>query len=739
MSRAFVLCVAAGLVAVGCAKPAVVEPAQDGGPVDAGHISFLDAGTPPDGGPEPLPLPRGDLSGRACDPMVARPDGGAPFCGLPFPSSVYLVDDATSPTGRRVHFLTPTLPAVGALHLDPTAWQDSDGFSPGQAPTTYLHNAATTGLPTQDTIASSLDLALSPTLLLEDPSPVDPLAAPTPVPHFTELDANGQAGVDQALMIRPAVRLKDNMRYIVAIRHVKDRQTGADVAVNPLFAALRDGTDNSDGSVLHRRNLYLNILAKLKLAGVETSDLQIAWDYQTASKENNTQQLVTMRDRAFAALPVSGPEFTITASTDNPDSYTGRRIFGKVRVPLFLDSATISPSNTDVTTGFTLQKDEAGLPKLNGTGDFDFIVNIPKSVYNDTIGAPTVIQSHGFFSDRSEGQHPYVSTYDYLLKLANDHKYVTVAVDLIGWRRPEDYSLHNYPWDYQFNFPNGDPNTEDDFTKMPNFLGAKAGLFRGAIDRGTQGILNELVAVKMMETSLANDDHMKAADGHSFVDPTRSFYRGDSQGGLLGVTFMALSQSVTRAYLGEAGIPFNLIANRCKDFTAFIGGLQLNFQSAIDQQIVLGLMQMFWDRMEGNGFAPYVTSNTFPNTPPHQLLLASALNDFQVTPLSTHLLARSVGAKNIQPTVRTVFGIEPVAGPYSGSGLIEFDFNTLLQPGVAVPSTNTPPVGDPAYDPHYKIRQLVAAESAQDTFFSTGTIVNTCTTSGQPSSCTYPP
>jgi hypothetical protein len=738
MRGSLALLLSVGL-AFGCSKPAAV--ASDAGPADVGHITFADAGVemdagPEDAGPEPLPPARGTLGSRPCDPMVTKADGG-PFCGLPFPSSVYLIDDPNTVTGRRVSFPMSALPAVGATHLDPAAWADSDGFSPGHAAMTYLPRAAATGLPGQNNIALSIDAAHSPTLLLEDPSPVDPTVVPTLVPHFTELDANGQPGLDQALMIHPAIRLKDNMRYIVAIRHVKDSVTGADVAPNPLFVALRDGTDNSDGTVLARRNLYLNILAKLKLAGIDTTDLQIAWDYQTASRENNTQQLVTMRDLAFAALPANGPLFTIVGSTDNPDYLTGRRIFGKVTVPLFLDSGTVSSQASNVTTGFTLQTDEHGLPKQNGTADFDFVVNVPKSVFNDTAPAPIVIQGHGFYSDRTEGQDAYASAYDYLLRLANDHKYVTVAVDLIGWRSPQAYT--QFPYDYQSTFPSGDPNPEDDSVKMPYLLGAKATAFRGIIDRTTQAIINELVAVRMMETSLSNDASLKGSDGHKFVDTTKSYYRGDSLGGLLGVTFMALSQTTTRGYLGEPGIPFGLIANRCKDFNQFILGLGLSFPSAVDQQIVVQLLQMYWDRVEGNGFAPYVTANPLPNTPLHSVLIADAMNDFQVTPLAAHILARTVGAKNLKPTVRSVFGLDAVDGPVTGTAMLEFNFNTLDEPGVAVPDTNTPPVGDPTYDPHYKVRQLVSSETAADTFFRTGTAVNPCTTSGAPSACTIPP
>jgi hypothetical protein len=705
--------------------------------------------------------PVGNLGGKDCDPMVPQQ------CGFPFPSSVYLSSDSSTSSGRRVTFGAGTLPPLNGTPADPTSFQDMDGFSAGQAPMTFLPGAVATGLPTQadDLLASGMPLSLqvgsSPTLLLEDPKPEDTSVAPTPVLHFAELDVNGQAGIDQALMIRPLVRLKDNTRYIVAIRHVQDN-TGAVIPPSDVFKALRDGSSSSDSTVASRRDLYTNILAKLKAAGVSTSDLQIAWDYYTASKESNTSQLVSMRDQALAALPASGPTFSILYSSDNPDAVTGRRIFGTVHVPLFLDHGAIaidaSTTSIDTKTGFTLQRDSSGKPTMNGFADYDFIVNVPKSVFQDTVGAPTLIQGHGLFSDRSEGLDANsISSsgpgYGFTLQLANDHKYVTITLDLIGWRQVPDSTpskdYQGYPADWATAYPNGDPNQEDDKEKALGILNEDIGAFRGMVDRGTQGIVNELVAVKMMETSLAADSHMKAADGHSFIDTTQSYYRGDSQGGILGATFMALSQTCKRGYLGEAGMPYNLLLMRSEDFAQFLQLLQLNYMSAMNVQIIGALVQMFWDRLEPNGFAPYITSSDpnglLPNTPSHNVLINDGVGDFQVTPLGSHLLARTVGAEALIPALRPIYGISPASSAsFMGNGILEYDFGVATTAGVTIPTTDQPPScnnnGDDCsgrVDPHDKIRVLTATESETDTFLKTGNAQSYCTSGGEPSTCVF--
>src|SRR5262249_53785402 len=150
----------------------------------------------------------------------------------------------------------------------------------------------------------------------------------TLVPHFSELDMSAASSDDdRALMIRPVVRIKDGTRYIVAIRHVVDAG-GKEIAPSPAFQALRDGTDSDEVSVDRRRALYDDIFGKLEAAGISRKDLQIAWDYTTSSRENNTDWMLKMRDEALAAVEPDGPAYTIDKIEDDPNPFIHRRITG---------------------------------------------------------------------------------------------------------------------------------------------------------------------------------------------------------------------------------------------------------------------------------------------------------------------------------------------------------------------------------------------------------------------------
>ena len=55
------------------------------------------------------------------------------------------------------------------------------------------------------------------------------------------------------------------------------------------------------------------------------------------------------------------------------------------------------------------------------------------------------------------------------------------------------------------------------------------------VDRQHQGVINSLLAMRMMRGGFAKDP-VSFVDGNPTIDPTQRFYRGDSQGGIFGAT-----------------------------------------------------------------------------------------------------------------------------------------------------------------------------------------------------------
>jgi hypothetical protein len=247
---------------------------------------------------------------------------------------------------------------------------------------------------------------------------------------------------------------------------------------------------------------------------------------------------------------------------------------------------------------------------------------------------------------------------------------------------------------------------------------------RAFVDRQHQGHVNQLLAMRMMIGRVARDGVRDGAGklllDPSWIDPGVRAYRGDSQGGIMGSVYMAISTDVTRGLLAEGGFPYNLLLNRSVDWPVFGSVLASSYANALDRQLMLGLIQMAWDRTEPSGYAPYITRDALPGTPEHQVLLHAALGDHQVTTLGTHILARSVGAKNLrsndpaQPLLRDVWGVESVAAPVEGSALVEYDFALEKEPLANIPATD-------GCDPHGRVRRLTPSYQQQDAFFRSGT------------------
>ncbi len=597
----------------------------------------------------------------ACDPIVPW------HCGFPFPSNTALVDDPTTPTKKRVAFKTEVLPKHKGIPTDPAPWADHDGFSPTGHILTLLPYATTTGLPTQDTIDKSLTKD-SPTIVVDT-------STGELVPHFSELDVAGKDPEENTFVIRPVVRLKNATRYVVAIRNVVDPD-GAVIPPSPAFAALRDGTASSEPFVEARRALYKEIFATLATAKVPKENLQIAWDFTTASRDNVTSALLHMRDDALATVGDQGPTYVIDEVVDNPNENIVKRLKGRMTVPLYLEKP-FYPTK--------LVRDEKGLPKQNGTAEFEFLVQVPKAA--QTQPCALLQNGHGLLGYKTEGQDGY------LAKMAQKGCFVTVAVDLVGMAN-EDL----------------DPLTE-------TIIGDIGG-FRAMIERQHQGILNSLLAMRMMKGRFVNEPAIQL-NGHSAIDPTRAYYRGDSQGGIFGATYMALSTDVTRGVLGEPGAPYSLLLNRSLDFGPFFLFLRGVYVDSYDLQLTLGLVQMMWDRTEPGGWIPYINGESLPNTPKHDVLLHVAIGDQQVTPLGAHYIARAAKAKNVTPYARKIWGLEEQKAPFTGSAIVEYDFHLP-----EAPKDNTPP--QKGEDPHDLVRALDSAQAQEAKFFKEGIVDQFC-------------
>ncbi len=614
-------------------------------------------------GPEPV-AEEWPLLG--CDPLVPT------YCSAPFPSNVYTVADEATSTGRRVMLAAELLPAdTAGASADPAPWNQLDGFSPGIAISAHFPDV------TQETlVAGNVASATTIARSLEDDSPTVLLDVATGerVPHWVDLDATGDDDAQRLFMIRPAIRLKDASRYIVAIRGLLDA-AGNPIAATDAFAALRDRSDSDDAAIEDRRPLYGDIFGHTTAAGLDRDSMQLAWDFSTSSRENNTGWMVHMRDEAFALIGEDGPSYTITSVDDEWDKegLIAHRVFLDLEVPMYLDQ--VAPLST-------LQFGDDGMPEPTGTAMFEVEILIPTSAA--TTPVRPLQYGHGLLGSKSQIESGHFREF------INDYGYALFGVTFIGF-------------------------AEDDEL----FIGAMLGngsfdQFKQVIDRQQQGMINSLVAMRMMLTTFAQDPTYG-----SLIDNSAGHYLGISQGGIYGPTYMALSTDIQRGTFGVPGMPYNVLLSRSVDFDIFFDIMRASYPDSRDHMMLLNYAQMLWDRIEPTGYAPYLLADTFPGTEPKEVLIRAAVGDHQVTNYGAHIMARSLGIPHLDTGIRDIWGLESQAGPIAGSAYVEYEFGLPADPVV-----NTPQRA--CEDPHGEVRQLDEARQQMDTFFRTGSIENTC-------------
>lgn len=604
-----------------------------------------------------------------CDPLV--PD----YCGYPFPSNVYTVPDTTTATGRRVRFGEEFLRGN-----DSQPWGYSDGFSAGTPILTYLPGAS------GDELGGSANIDQS----LSESSPTIVLDAETGelVPHFAEIDKQARTAEERSTIIRPVVRLRDDARYIVALRSLTN-DDGEVIEASPAFAALRDDTASEDESVEARRVLYEDIFGKLEAKGWARSEIQIAWDFNTASDANNTRWLLHMRDTAFELIGESGPEYTIDSVETSTDegaidpANIAFRIFGTFRVPLFMSSPE---------PGSLLLLDENEMPMINSEtpwADIPFEVLIPHSA--DEEPAPVIEYGHGLFGEKEQIESGHFRSF------MNEYNYVFCGTDLQGMSDPDVNAV------------------------IAALSSGKFSDVQTMWDRLHQGFLNHLILLRMMKTTFAQDETFG-----QYVKADEAYYYGISQGGIMGSVVLGLSSDIERGALGVMGMPYSLLLFRSVDFDQFLTLIRLYYPDRRTNQLLIGMGQMLWDRVEPTGYAHHITENTLPGVNTKEVLTRAAIGDHQVTTLGAHVLARTLGAVHLDSGLQEAgirenpWGLTTVESTASGSFYIEYDFGLPGEPLCNVPPT------DICDDPHEHPRRREAARKQLDEFLRNGTGTNHC-------------
>ena len=581
--------------------------------------------------------PRGD-----CDPVDPS------RCLLPFPSSFFLDDDASAPTGYRVAFGPTSLPVHDDddVQLRPDDWNRKDGFSTLTPILSYLGEVDEAQLPGHTDIGASLADGSLTVLVNADTG--------ERVPHWAELDRTHLEGERHVLVVRPAVILEHDTHYVVGLRGLVDPD-GVLLPAPDGFVALRNGLDSDDHDVLRQRERFESVVfPTLEAAGVDRSELQLAWDFHTVSEENALSEARWVMDDARERRGVDGPAYKIdeVQEHDCSDGGVGRTLWGTFTAPLYVDSEE-SPAR--------FRRDAEGtLQPPSRTKEVEFLARVPCSLLAHPAPSPILQYGHGLLGNKDEAEASYLS------HLIDEEGWVLVATSWDGLR-------------------------DEDVGPILVLFSTDASDFAAIPERSLQGMTQASGLLHLATTGLADDPNL-IVDGVHLIDPNRRYFYGNSLGGIYGAAYVSMEPMLERGAYGVVGTPFSLLLPRSINFDGFRVLLQQEFEDERDLPILLGLFDMLWEPAQAGGWL-HVTDKP--------ALMQVAIGDPQVSTLGAGIMARTLGANTVAPETRPVWGVSEAEPGFSGSALVEWYYPDVAEePAEAVPvDDENNPHGRPRREP----------------------------------------
>ncbi len=607
-----------------------------------------------------------------CDPLQPLD------CAYPWPSNAFMKPDPTTVTGLRLQFAPTTFPRnVSDVHVDPTPHHAFDGYGVGSAALVHFPDLDASNLPDENDVTLSL-AEDAPILWIEVVN-----GEARRIPYWAELDSNETTPEKRALFIHPAVLLHENAREVIGIRNLQTTQ-GEAISPSDAFLSLRDAEAEDDPELSWRVNRFEEVFALLEDEGMPRDELTLAWDFVTASSESLHGEMLAIRDAGFAATGPDGPEFTILEViefTEEEDANIALEINGTFRVPNFTEDYPVEGQMAAV-----LHHDENGVVAQNGWRDAPMWIRIPRSALDGTPQG-LVLYGHGLNGSGTQVRGDHNS------RIANTHNVIFFACDLAGTSTHELGAMVTM------------------LTDMSHF--------RIIPEHVHQGMLDFLLLTRAMRDRFPALEEITSRGIQ--INTSEVFYSGISQGGIYGGTLMALSQDITRGHLGVPGQNYSLLLHRSEDFKPFFELLKVIYPHTRDQALILQAVQTLWDRVDPVSHYRHLEVDPFPNTPPHQVLLASATGDHQVALITNEVTVRSeVGVALLPAYGKEVQEVEATTYPHQGSGLVNYQF------GNSWPAPGNQPPGDAEEDPHDKPRQLDHHSEQMMHFLRTGEIIDVC-------------
>lgn len=606
----------------------------------------------------------------AGEPLPEECEGLDPSsCLLPWPSSRFLVEDETMPTGLRVVIDAAALSrGTRSVLTDPAPWNGWDGFSPSTSMVVRVPGTVGTAFArwVDEEAGTRPD---SPTIVLN-------AETGERIAHFVDVRPDTGAG-STSLLLRPLRLLPESTHVVVAIRALTDG-SGAPIEPFPAFAALRDGSPAPPAIERRRAAFEADVFGPLGGAGIAREDLWLAWDFHTSTGEPARRDLVAMAASALAMTDDLACTVTeVLESSDDPFGIEQphAQIRGTFEVPMFLESED---------EGARLRRAD-GVPIAGPTRTVaKFLAVVPPSVRGSSEPAPLVVHGHGLRTARWEVREPWS------VQMLEEARMIGVATDIVGLRSNED---------------------GDDGERIAQLL-RDPDRFGELVDQ----VLQSLVAMVVLPRVL------RACAGHPgarlAIGP-EVHYVGHSLGGGIGPTIAAVHPDIVRYGLGVGGIEYPVMIPRSFDVETLLLPLPVRIRDRVEEDLVMAMFANHWDRFEGAGFAAHVDGDLLSEPRARaQILLQVGQHDTSTPDVGSDIAARSLGLDVLASSVRRPWGIGVATEPSDRAYVVYDEAEPVAPPVDFAPGA--------ANCVHQRVRRDPRARSQLVELLRTGAVTSSC-------------
>lgn len=542
--------------------------------------------------------PNGEL-----DPEIADCDPIDPSeCSLPWPSNLYLVADDSTDTGARLQFGDTSLPK-GKKQIRPRAWSILDGYGVSTPILFKAPNLDLSDLPSETDPQASWDGAVGKAQIFK----VEDDESLTRVPFWAEQDLREDPATS-LYYLRPARILDEGGRYIVMLRDLKDT-SGKVFERSPAFDALVRGDTAKDPYLKDRQARFDWVFERLESVGIERDELFLAWDFNVASHTALHGPMMQARELILDALDGGGPDMMITEikeyQRDDPagdeyNPYIRYALRGKFSAPQIVKKQNI---------GYLLNFNDNGDIELQDAVEREFWVRIPyRAVGADAEPAYLMQYGHGLMNAGDE-----ISSQSQE-RMAEIHNYIYFASNWTGMSIPDFGAV---------------------YAALQDFSN-----FRYVSDNMHQGVLEFMILAKGMKHTFFDLEELQTLEPIQ-AQPDNIVYSGNSQGGIYGPTYLAISPDVQFGQMGVPGSNYNMLLQRSTAFDMYAGiALPMLQRDYTKLGIALAAAQSLWDMVDSSSWFLHLNKEPLYGEEKFALL-HPARGDYQVSPLTNLILANS--------------------------------------------------------------------------------------------------